>query len=87
GTNVQQGKDILANSGLAIVPANDLGDAAQKIVAEVKKAAYKGGMTENVENLILEHLKRFQASLERIDRRLEELTIRQTDTHNAVLAL
>ena len=39
GTNVQQGKDILANSGLAIVPANDLGDAAQKIVAEVQKAA------------------------------------------------
>ncbi|WP_109807908.1 ADP-forming succinate--CoA ligase subunit beta [Sphingosinithalassobacter portus] len=39
GTNVQQGKDILANSGLPIVPANDLGDAAQKIVAEVKKAA------------------------------------------------
>ena len=36
GTNVQQGKDILANSGLAIVPANDLGDAARKIVAEVK---------------------------------------------------
>ena len=29
GTNVQEGKDILANSGLAIVPANDLGDAAQ----------------------------------------------------------
>ena len=39
GTNVQQGKDILANSGLPIVPANDLGDAARKIVAEVKKAA------------------------------------------------
>ena len=39
GTNVQQGKDILANSGLAIVPANDLGDAAKKIVAEVKAAA------------------------------------------------
>ncbi|QDZ08520.1 ADP-forming succinate--CoA ligase subunit beta [Sphingomonas panacisoli] len=39
GTNVQQGKDILANSGLPIVAANDLGDAAQKIVAEVKKAA------------------------------------------------
>jgi succinyl-CoA synthetase beta subunit len=36
GTNVQQGKDILANSGLAIVPANDLGDAAQKVVAAVK---------------------------------------------------
>ena len=39
GTNVEQGKAILASSGLAIVPANDLGDAAQKIVAEVKKAA------------------------------------------------
>ncbi len=39
GTNVQQGKDILANSGLPIVSANDLGDAAQKIVAEVRKAA------------------------------------------------
>ncbi|MBT2185943.1 ADP-forming succinate--CoA ligase subunit beta [Sphingobium nicotianae] len=36
GTNVQQGKDILASSGLAIVPADDLGDAAKKIVAEVK---------------------------------------------------
>ncbi|MEQ8311768.1 MAG: ADP-forming succinate--CoA ligase subunit beta [Sphingopyxis sp.] len=39
GTNVQQGKDILANSGLPIVAANDLGDAAKKIVAEVAKAA------------------------------------------------
>jgi succinyl-CoA synthetase beta subunit len=36
GTNVQQGKDILASSGLPIIPANDLGDAAKKIVAEVK---------------------------------------------------
>ncbi|MGN6356154.1 MAG: ADP-forming succinate--CoA ligase subunit beta [Novosphingobium sp.] len=39
GTNVELGKQILAGSGLAIVPADDLGDAAQKIVAEVKKAA------------------------------------------------
>jgi succinyl-CoA synthetase beta subunit len=39
GTNVEQGKAILANSGLAIVPANDLGDAAKKIVAEVQKVA------------------------------------------------
>ncbi|MBA4747520.1 MAG: ADP-forming succinate--CoA ligase subunit beta [Sphingopyxis sp.] len=39
GTNVQQGKDILANSGLPIVAANDLGDAAKKIVAEVRSAA------------------------------------------------
>jgi succinyl-CoA synthetase beta subunit len=39
GTNVQEGKDILANSGLPIVSADDLGDAAKKIVAQVKKAA------------------------------------------------
>jgi succinyl-CoA synthetase beta subunit len=39
GTNVEEGKRILADSGLAIVPANDLGDAAKKIVAAVKEAA------------------------------------------------
>jgi succinyl-CoA synthetase beta subunit len=39
GTNVEEGKRILADSGLAIVPANDLGDAARKIVAAVKEAA------------------------------------------------
>jgi succinyl-CoA synthetase beta subunit len=38
GTNVAEGKAILADSGLAIVPADDLGDAARKIVAEVKAA-------------------------------------------------
>jgi succinyl-CoA synthetase beta subunit len=37
GTNVHQGKDILAMSGLPIVAADDLGDAARKIVAEVKQ--------------------------------------------------
>ncbi|OYW47205.1 MAG: hypothetical protein B7Z08_03890 [Sphingomonadales bacterium 32-68-7] len=44
-------------------------------------------MTENVENLMLEHLKRFQATLERIESRLDELTVRQGDTHAAVLGL
>jgi succinyl-CoA synthetase beta subunit len=39
GTNVEEGKAILAQSNLAIVPANDLGDAARKIVAAVKDAA------------------------------------------------
>ncbi|MDB5698693.1 MAG: ADP-forming succinate--CoA ligase subunit beta [Alphaproteobacteria bacterium] len=39
GTNVEQGKAILAESGLPIVAANDLGDAARKIVAQVKQAA------------------------------------------------
>jgi len=39
GTNVDLGKEILSESGLPIVAADDLGDAARKIVAEVKKAA------------------------------------------------
>jgi succinyl-CoA synthetase beta subunit len=39
GTNVELGKKILAESGLPIISADDLGDAAAKIVAEVKKAA------------------------------------------------
>ena len=36
GTNVDLGKEILAKSGLAIIPADDLADAAKKIVAAVK---------------------------------------------------
>jgi succinyl-CoA synthetase beta subunit len=36
GTNVELGKKILSESGLNIIPANDLGDAAKKIVAAVK---------------------------------------------------
>jgi succinyl-CoA synthetase beta subunit len=39
GTNVELGKKILSESGLAVIPANDLADAAQKIVAQVKGAA------------------------------------------------
>jgi succinyl-CoA synthetase beta subunit len=39
GTNVAEGKKIMAESGLPIVSADNLGDAAAKIVAEVKKAA------------------------------------------------
>jgi succinyl-CoA synthetase beta subunit len=38
GTNVELGKQILAQSGLAITPADDLGDAARKSVAAVKAA-------------------------------------------------
>ncbi len=36
GTNVELGKKILAGSGLAIMAANDLGDAAEKVVAAVR---------------------------------------------------
>jgi len=39
GTNVEQGKELLRNSGLPIIPADDLGDAAYKAVAAAKKAA------------------------------------------------
>ena len=38
GTNVDKGKAILAASDLAVISANDLGDAAEKIVAAVQKA-------------------------------------------------
>ena len=39
GTNVELGKQILATSGLNIIPADDLADAAHKITNELKKAA------------------------------------------------
>jgi succinyl-CoA synthetase beta subunit len=38
GTNVDLGKKILADSGLAIIAADNLADAAQKVVAAVKGA-------------------------------------------------
>jgi len=39
GTNVELGKKMLASSGLAIVPADNLADAAEKIVSAVKRKA------------------------------------------------
>ena len=36
GTNVDEGKHILAESGMAIIPADNLADAAAKIVAAIK---------------------------------------------------
>ncbi len=39
GTNVDLGKDILAKSGLPIVAADNLADAAAKIVEAVREAA------------------------------------------------
>ena len=36
GTNVEEGKQILRDSGLKIIPADDLDDAAMKIVSAVK---------------------------------------------------
>jgi succinyl-CoA synthetase beta subunit len=37
GTRVAEGKALLASSGLAIIPANDLTDAAKKVVAAASK--------------------------------------------------
>jgi len=39
GTNVEKGKELLAQSGLNIIPADDLNDAAKKIVDAVKGGA------------------------------------------------
>jgi len=39
GTNVDIGKKIIRESGLNVISADDLDDAAQKIVNAVKKAA------------------------------------------------
>lgn len=38
GTNVERGREILANSGLAVIPANDLDEAAQKVVQAMREA-------------------------------------------------
>jgi len=39
GTNVEMGKKIMAESGLPIIAADDLNDAAEKVVAAVKGAS------------------------------------------------
>ncbi len=39
GTNVEQGKEIMANSGIDIVSADNLGDAAEKVVKAMREAA------------------------------------------------
>mgnify|MGYP002712066274 FL=1 len=38
GTNVERGKEIMAESGLPIISADNLEDAAEKVVAAVKEA-------------------------------------------------
>ena len=39
GTNVEEGKAILRDSGLNVIAANDLADAAEKVVKAVRQAA------------------------------------------------
>ncbi|MCK5885002.1 MAG: succinate--CoA ligase subunit beta, partial [Alcanivorax sp.] len=38
GTNVEKGREILANSGFDIIAATDLTDAAERVVAAAKGA-------------------------------------------------
>ena len=38
GTNVEKGKELMANSGLPIITADNLGDAAKKVVAATQQA-------------------------------------------------
>jgi len=37
GTNVKEGKKLIAESGLPVTTADDLADAAQKVVAAAKE--------------------------------------------------
>ena len=37
GTNVELGKKLLAESGLAIIPADSLADAAEKVVEAIQR--------------------------------------------------
>ena len=39
GTYVEQGKEIIRNSGLNVIPADDLSDGAEKIVKAVRGQA------------------------------------------------
>lgn len=44
-------------------------------------------MTENVENLFLEHLKRFQTTLERVERKIDEHTQRLAGVESAIASV
>ena len=44
-------------------------------------------MTENVENLLLEHMKRFQATLDRVERKQDELVGRVANVEGSLATL
>jgi uncharacterized coiled-coil protein SlyX len=44
-------------------------------------------MTDNVENLVLEHLKRMQASLDRLERKISDLTSRVANLESGQAAI
>ena len=44
-------------------------------------------MSNNVENLMLEHLKRFQATLDRVERKQDELIARVANLEGSVVSI
>ena len=58
GTNVELGKKILQQSGLPILAAENLADAAQKVVAAVKEAALMAILVDASTKVILPGLHR-----------------------------
>jgi tetrahydromethanopterin S-methyltransferase subunit G len=44
-------------------------------------------MTDNVENLMLEHLKRFQATLDRLENKITELTSRMANVQGSLASV
>ena len=44
-------------------------------------------MTDNVENLMLEHLKRFQATLDRVENKITELTGRMANVEGSLASV
>ena len=44
-------------------------------------------MSENVENMVLEHLKRFQATLDRVERKISELTGRVANLEGGLASI
>ena len=44
-------------------------------------------MTDTVENLMLEHLKRFQATLERVENKIGELTHRMANVEGSIASV
>ena len=44
-------------------------------------------MTDNVENLMLEHLKRFQATLDRVENKVGDLTVRMANVEGGLASV
>ncbi len=64
------------SSGSMTMRAARCGDASATVDQQPPKRQKKEAVNENVENLILENLKRFQAGQDRIERKIDEHTQR-----------